>query len=87
MNFGKIRMNLRLNSVNFRNVKRKNRFEPHRNGRISPKFELFRSNPRTLAPTPAGLRCCGTPEVDPAPAEVDLLAGPHRSCPPPYPVA
>jgi hypothetical protein len=47
-NFGKIRMNFGLNSVNFRNVKRKIRFGPHRNGRISPKFGLIRSNPRTL---------------------------------------
>jgi hypothetical protein len=43
-------MNFGLNSVNFRNVKHKIRFGPHRNGRISPKFELIRSNPRTLAP-------------------------------------
>jgi hypothetical protein len=45
-NFGKIRMNFGLNSVNFRNVKRKIHFEPHQNRRISPKFELIRSNPR-----------------------------------------
>jgi hypothetical protein len=45
--FGKIRMNFGLNSVNFRNLKHKIRFGPHRNGRISPKFGLSRSNPRT----------------------------------------
>jgi hypothetical protein len=47
-NFGKIRMNFGLNSVKFRNVKHKIRFGPHRNGRISPKFGLIQSNPRTL---------------------------------------
>jgi hypothetical protein len=47
-NFGKIRMNFGFNSVNFWNVKCKIRFGPHRNGRISPKFGLIRSNPRTL---------------------------------------
>jgi hypothetical protein len=41
-------MNFGLNSVKFRNVKHKIRFGPHRNGRISPKFGLIRSNPRTL---------------------------------------
>jgi hypothetical protein len=46
-NFGKIRMNFGLNPVNFRNVKRKIRFGPHQNGRISPKFGLLRSNPVT----------------------------------------
>jgi hypothetical protein len=44
-------MNFGLNSVNFRNVKRKIRFGPHRNGRISPKFGLIWSNPRTLVET------------------------------------
>jgi hypothetical protein len=44
-------MNFGLNSVNFRNVKRKIRFGPHRNERISLKFRLIRSNPRTLAVT------------------------------------
>jgi hypothetical protein len=41
-------MNFGLNSMNFRIVKRKIHFEPHRNRRISPKFRLIRSNPRTL---------------------------------------
>jgi hypothetical protein len=41
-------MNFGLNSVKFRNVKHKICFGPHRNGRISPKFGLIRSNPGTL---------------------------------------
>jgi hypothetical protein len=48
-------MNFGLNSVKFRNVKYKIRFGPHRNGRISPKFGLIRSNPRTLKEI--GLAC------------------------------
>jgi hypothetical protein len=50
-NFGKIRMNFGLNSVNFRNVKHKIRFGPQRNRRISSKFGLIRSNLRTLPRT------------------------------------
>jgi hypothetical protein len=50
-NFGKIQMNFGPNSVKFRNVKHKIRFGPHRNGRISPKFRLIRSNRRTLLST------------------------------------
>jgi hypothetical protein len=47
-NFEKIRMNCELNSVKFQDVKHKICFGPHQNGRISLKFGLIRSNPRTL---------------------------------------
>jgi hypothetical protein len=62
----KIRMNFGFNSVNFRNVKRKIRFGPHRNERISSKFGLIRSNPRTLAQlreAPTVLRQRGQPDL------------------------
>jgi pyoverdine/dityrosine biosynthesis protein Dit1 len=49
--FGKIQMNFGLNSVNFQNLKHKIRFGLHRNGRISPKFGLSRSNSRSLIRT------------------------------------
>jgi len=55
-NFGKFRSNFGLNSVKFRDLKHRIRFGPNRDGRISPKFGLSRSNPRSLLMTASGVK-------------------------------